>query len=55
MQAFRSSGSLQRFLSAFSAVRNLFVPPRSKRTALALHLHRASAFAHWKAVTAVTA
>jgi putative transposase len=55
MQAFRSSGSLQRFLSAFSAVRNLFVPPRSKRTALALHLHRVSAFAHWKSVTAVTA
>lgn len=27
MQAFRSSGSLQRFLPAFSAIRNLFVPP----------------------------
>jgi putative transposase len=54
MQTFRSTGSLQRFLSAFSAVRNLFVPPRTKRTALALHLHRISAFAHWKSVTAVT-
>lgn len=55
MQAFRSSGSLQRFLSAFSALRNLFVPPRTKRTALARHLHRVSAFAHWKSVAAVTA
>ncbi|ATU94197.1 IS6 family transposase [Phyllobacterium zundukense] len=55
MQTFRSSGSLQRFLSAFSAVRNLFVPPRTKRTALALHLHRMSALAHWKSVTAITA
>lgn len=55
MQAFRSSGSLQRFLSAFSAIRNLFVPPRTKRTALARHLHRVSAFAHWKYVAAVTA
>ena len=55
MQAFRSSGSLQRFLSAFSALRNLFVPPRTKRTALAIHLHRISALAHWKSVTGVAA
>jgi putative transposase len=55
MQTFRSSRSLQRFLSAFSAIRNLFVPPRTKRTALALHLHRMSALAHWKSVTAITA
>jgi putative transposase len=55
MQTFRSTGSLQRFLSAFSAVRNLFVPLRSKRTALAIHLHRISAFAHWKSVTDVAA
>jgi putative transposase len=54
MQAFRSSGSLQRFLSAFSAIRNLFVPPRTKRTALSRHLHLVSAFAHWKSVAAVT-
>jgi len=55
MQGFRSSGSLQRFLSAFSALRNLFVPPRIKRTALAIHLHRESALAHWKSVTGVAA
>ncbi|MBB3146667.1 putative transposase [Phyllobacterium trifolii] len=55
MQTFRSSGSLQRFLSAFSAVRNLFVPPRTRRTALAIHLHRISALAHWESVTGVAA
>lgn len=33
MQGFRSAGSLQRFVSIFSALRNLFVPPRSKRNA----------------------
>ena len=33
MQGFRSPGGLQRFVSVFSAVRNLFVPPRSKRSA----------------------
>ncbi len=55
MQTFRSSGSLQRFLSAFSAVRNLFVPPRTRRTALAIHLHRISALAHWQSVTGVAA
>lgn len=32
-QDFRSPGSLQRFISIFSALRNLFVPPRSKRSA----------------------
>jgi putative transposase len=52
-QTFRSTGSLQLFLSAFSAVRNLFVPPRSKRTALAIQLHRISAFAHWYSDTGV--
>ena len=40
MQGFRSAGGLQRFISVFSAVRNLFVPPRSQRSALATHLHR---------------
>jgi len=28
LQHFRSAGALQRFVSVFSAVRNLFVPPR---------------------------
>jgi putative transposase len=45
MQGFRSPGDLQRFVSVFSAVRNLFVPPRSRRSALATHLHRLNAMA----------
>ena len=32
MQGFRSPGGLQRFVSVFAAVRNLFVPPRSQRS-----------------------
>ena len=51
MQRFRSPGSLQRFVSIFSALRNLFVPPRSKRSAFHIHLHRLNAMAQWKAVT----
>lgn len=35
MQGFRSPGGLQRFVSIFSAFRNLFVPPHSKRSAFA--------------------
>jgi hypothetical protein len=45
----RSPGSLQRFISIFSALRNLFVPPRSKRSALAIHIHRLQAMAEWEA------
>ncbi|WP_297587575.1 DDE-type integrase/transposase/recombinase, partial [Roseibium sp.] len=48
MQGFRSPGGLQRLLSVFSAVRNLFVPSRAKTLALTVHLHRLSAIAHWK-------
>lgn len=55
MQRFRSSGALQRFGSVFSAVRNLFVPPRSKHSVIAVHLHRLKAIAHWKAVTGTAA
>lgn len=51
MQGFRSVGSLQRFISVFSALRNLFVPPRSKRNALHVHNHRLTAMAEWKTVT----
>ena len=54
MQGFRSLGSLQRFVSIFSALRNLFVPPRSKRSALSTHIHRLRAMAEWKAVTGVS-
>jgi hypothetical protein len=40
MQGFRSPRGLQSFTSVFSAVRNLFVPLRCRRSALATHLHR---------------
>ena len=39
MQRFRVLGGLHRFTSVFSAVRNLFVPPRSRHSALATHPH----------------
>ncbi len=55
MQGFRSVGGLQRFISVFSAIRNLFVPPHQKRTALATHIHRIRAMAQWEAVTGATA
>jgi putative transposase len=51
MQGFRSPGSLQRFIAIFSTLRNLFVPPHQKRSALAIHIHRLKAMAEWKAVT----
>jgi putative transposase len=54
MQGFRSPGGLQRFVSIFSALRNLFVPPSSNRSALAIHIHRLQAMAEWKAVTVVS-
>ncbi|QEL23727.1 IS6 family transposase [Bosea sp. F3-2] len=55
MQGFRSPGGLQRFVSIFSAARNLFVPSRSSRSALATHLHRLSAMVRWNAVAGVAA
>ncbi|WP_262265784.1 MULTISPECIES: IS6 family transposase [Microvirga] len=55
MQGFRSTGGLQRFVSVFSAVRNLIVPPRSRRSALSIHLHRLTAMAEWKFATSVAA
>lgn len=54
MQHFRSVGALQRFVSIFSAVRNLIVPPRSKRSALQIHIHRLQAMVEWKAMTVAT-
>jgi putative transposase len=48
IQGFRSVGGLQRFTSVFSAVRNLFVPPHSRCSALATHLHRLQTMAAWK-------
>ena len=50
MQGFRSPGGLQRFVCVFAAVRNLL---RSRRQALATHLQRLDAMAHWKAVAGV--
>ncbi|WP_114945296.1 IS6 family transposase [Microvirga calopogonii] len=55
MQGFRSPGDLQRFVSVFSAVRNLFVPPRSRRSAHATHLHRLTAMAEWKSAANIAA
>ena len=55
MQGFRSPGGLQRFVTVFSAVRNHFVPPRPRRSALATHVHRLNAMAQWKAVTRIGA
>ncbi len=51
MQGFRSPGGLQRFVSIFSAIRNLFASPRTSRSAFQIHLHRLNAMAAWKAVT----
>ena len=47
----RSTATL---LSIFSSLRNLFVSPCSKRSALATHIHRLQAMAEWKAVTVVS-
>jgi putative transposase len=55
MQGFRSPRYLQRFVNVFSAVRNLFVPPRSSRSAPATHLHRLNAMVEWKAVANIAA
>lgn len=49
-QGFRSIGSLQRFVSLFSAVRNLFVPPQTNRSAAQIRNHRLKAAAEWNAV-----
>ncbi len=51
MQGFRSPGGLQHFVSIFSAIRNLFVSPRTSCSAFQIHLHRLNAMAEWKAVT----
>jgi putative transposase len=54
-QGFRSPRYLQRFVSVFSAVRNLFVPPRFSRSAPATRLHHLNAMAEWKAVANIVA
>ena len=55
MQGFRSTGGLQRFITTFSAIRNLFVAQHRSRSALAAHIHRVRAMAHWKIVTGAIA
>jgi putative transposase len=55
MQGFRSPRYLLRFVSVFSAVRNLFVPSRSSRSASANHLHRLNTMAEWKVAANVAA
>lgn len=45
MQRFRSAGGLQHFISVFSAIRNHFIPPHQKHTALATPIHRIRAMA----------
>jgi len=53
MQGFRSPEGLQRFVTVFSAVRNHFVPPQFRRSAVATHLHRLQAVAQWKVAAGV--
>ncbi len=55
MQGFRSPGSLQRFTSIFHAIRNVFVPPRSRHSALGIYLHQLGAMAEWRAAAGVIA
>lgn len=55
MQGFRAVGGVQRFISVYSAIRNLFVAPHEKRSALATHLQRIHAMALWKAGTDIMA
>jgi len=52
MHGLRSPGDLQRFLAVFSAVRYLFLPPRSHHSSLA-NLHRLNAMAKRKAIAGV--
>ncbi|OOO53796.1 hypothetical protein BS629_06150 [Rhizobium leguminosarum bv. viciae USDA 2370] len=48
----RSVGSLQHFVSIFSAVRNLFLPSQTNRSAAQIRTHRRQAMAAWEAVSA---
>jgi len=49
MQGYRSSGSLQRFVSIHSAIRNCFSVPARRRSALTIWYHRLEAFDAWNA------
>nr|WP_244662124.1 IS6 family transposase [Mesorhizobium huakuii] len=54
-QGFRSIGSLQHFVSVFSALRNLFVPACTNCSASQIRNHRLQAIAEWKAAAGITA
>ena len=53
MQGFRSPSGLQRFVTIFSAIRNLFVPTRNDKSAAAIRAHRYAAFKAWNALAGV--
>jgi putative transposase len=48
-QGFRSIGSLQHFVSIFSSVRNVFVPPQANRSVPQIRTHRRPAMTQWTA------
>lgn len=52
MQGYRSPGSLQRFVSIHSAIRNCFSVPARRRTALTIRYHRLEAFDSWNIAAA---
>ena len=51
MQGYRSPGSLQRFISIHSAIRNCFSVPARRRSALTIRYHRLEAFDVWNVAT----
>ena len=54
MQGYRSPGSLQRFVSIHSAIRNCFSVPACRRSAQTIRYHRLEAFDAWNAVLSAT-
>jgi putative transposase len=53
MQAFRSPGGLQRFISVHSAAQNCFSVPACRRKALTIRYHRMEALGTWKMVAGI--
>ena len=53
MQAHRSPGGLQRFVSIHSAVRNCFSVPARRRAALTIRYHRMKALCAWKVAASI--
>ncbi len=49
MQGYRSPGSLQRFVSIHSSIRNCFSVPARRSSALTIRYHRLEAFDAWNA------